>query len=895
MLLTKLHIPTAGNNTVHRPELFEKLNSGLSRKLILISAPAGFGKTILLSDWINQNQIPTVWFSLDKGDNDPVEFLSYIIYGIQSIHPGFGQTALNLLNSPNNLNSQSIIGLLINEILSINQHFLLVLDDFHFIRSNDILELVTFLLQHIPANLHIAILTRSDPALPIARLRSQHQMVELRLSDLSFSANEISILFNKKLKIGLSNDDAYSLESKTEGWIAGLQLAALSLKAREDISGFIKDLKGDNQYIMDYLIEEVLRTQPEEIKEFLLQTSILKQISAPLCNAVLKINNSQVIIERLEKNNMFVIPLDSERNWFRYHHLFADLLKQRLKQNEKSDIIELNNNASDWFKNNSMPLLAIEHAIEAGNFEKSAQVLSEIIETMWENGQHFAIMKYGDLIPETFIKKNIEFCLYYSWVLIASGQAAKATPLLSCADALSNKVSVENNSTIDEIRYQKKLNGKIAVATAYLKTYTGNPDEIIKYCKIGLNNLSTDEPLWLGWAWFSMGVAHFYKGDLPENIRVYQKAFEYGKKSGNLHLLSTVALRMSDTEQQLGHYHSAYEKCVDFLSFMKNEGYSEIIKADWSYAGFFAIIGNTHYMWGNIDEAYEYVKKAYELSKKGKDIMLEILVLILYSIVLQERGENTNAEIKISEAEKLCFKNQFSPYLLDYLMTLKLTRIVEMKQFEKAAVLIKELGLSPTGEITHVNEPSYMGYSRYLLAVGEFRIAEQILSRLYEIVNAGKRIERLIVVEVTYAIYYKLIGEIDKATNCIMRAIELAAPENLIMFFVNGNELIYDLILEIIKKQSLWKSIAPATFIDNLKSALEKKIKQKNIHNSAGLSTRELDTLKNIAGNLTNQEIADKLFISLNTVKTHLKNIYLKLDVDSRTGAVVKAKEMGLL
>ena len=346
-----------------------------------------------MSDWINQNKIPTAWFSLDNGDNDPANFLSYIISGIQSIHTAFGQSALKLLNSPNQPSGESIAGLLINEILNINQNFLLVFDDFHLIKSNEVLKLVTYLIEHIPGNIHIVILTRSDPAISVSRLRSQNQLVELRSSDLSFSANDISVLFNKKLKLGLSIDDVYSLETKTEGWIAGLQLTALSMKDREDISGFIQDLKGDNRYIMDYLMEEVLKIQTDDINDFLLQTSILEQMSAPLCNAVLNINNSQLILETLEKNNMFVIPLDEERNWYRYHHLFAELLKQRLHLREKATIIELHNKACEWFKNNSMPLFAIEHAIVTENFEKSIQFLGEIVEAMWKNGQHAAIIE----------------------------------------------------------------------------------------------------------------------------------------------------------------------------------------------------------------------------------------------------------------------------------------------------------------------------------------------------------------------------------------------------------------------------------------------------------------------------------------------------------------------
>ncbi len=336
-------------------------------------------------------------------------------------------------------------------------------------------------------------------------------MVELRSSDLSFSANDISVLFNKKLKLGLSIDDVYSLETKTEGWIAGLQLTALSMQGREDISEFIQDLKGDNRYIMDYLMEEVLKIQTDDINEFLLQTSILEQMSAPLCNAVLNRNDSQLILETLEKNNMFVIPLDAERTWYRYHHLFAELLKQRLHLRGKAAIIELHNKAIEWFKNNSMPLLAIEHAIETGNFEKSIQLLGEIVETMWKNGQHAAIMKYGDLLPDELIKKNADFSLYYSWILIIAGQIQKAEPFLVSAEIITMQIINDKNSSKEDVHYNKKLSGKISVAFAYLYSITADSEKTFSYCKAAMENLSEDDPLWYSWGWYSIGIAEMYR------------------------------------------------------------------------------------------------------------------------------------------------------------------------------------------------------------------------------------------------------------------------------------------------------------------------------------------------------------------------------------------------
>ena len=638
MLLTKLHIPPASQNIVHRQELYEKLNIGLTRKLILISAPAGFGKTTIISDWINQQKIPTVWFSLDNGDNDPTDFLSYIISGIQGIHKEFGKGAFKLLNSPNKPSNESIAGLLINEILNIKQDFLLVLDDFHLITSNDILKLVTYLLEHIPVNIHIVILTRSDPALSVSRLRSQHQLVELRSSDLSFSANYISVLFNKKLKLGLSIDDVYALEEKTEGWIAGLQLAALSMQGREDISGFIKDLKGDNRYIMDYLMEEVLKIQSDETKEFLLQTSILQQLSAPLCNTILNRNDSQLILETLERNNMFVIPLDDERNWFRYHHLFADLLKQRLQLRYKEVIIELHNKACNWFVHNKMFVFAIRHAIATQNHEKSIQLIGSVVEEMWEKGHHVAILNYGSILPEELIKKNENFCLYYAWVLIISGQVQKGATFLNDAETFfdSNYDSnILNNSSSDK----KNLWGKITVASAYLHSQLNNPAKTIEYFKIALDNLGTEESLWLGWGWFAFGMAQFSLGDLLQSINAFNEAFKFGKQSRNIHLISTVAQRMSDSEQQLGHYRSAYEKCSEFITYMNDNGYSDIVNSDWSYAGLHVTIGNTLYMWGKSDEAYESAQIAYKMYKESKDIMLGISVLMLNSMVLSSRGE----------------------------------------------------------------------------------------------------------------------------------------------------------------------------------------------------------------------------------------------------------------
>ena len=895
MLLTKLHIPSAGKKLIQRSGLFEKLIEGLNRKLILISAPAGFGKTTLLSDWIHQNKIQTAWVSLDKGDIDPGEFLSYIIAGIQGISSEFGQSALRLLKSPEKPTYKSVTGLLINDMLQIKEDLLLVLDDFHLTDTGEISTIVTFLLERIPVNIHIVISTRSDPALPLARLRSQHQLVELRSSDLRFTANDISVLFNRKLKIGLSIDDAYALETKTEGWIAGLQLTALSIHDRKNVSEFIQNLKGDNGYIMDYLIEEVLKIQSEDIREFLLQTSILEKFSASLCNAILNRNDSQLVIEQLEKNNLFVIPLDSERKWYRYHHLFADLLKQRLLLKEKTFIEDLHKKAGKWSEENEMYDLAIDHSLVIKDYVKSIQLLEEVVEDMWKNGLHSAISSYGDLIPEDLIKGNPEFCLYYSWILINSGQIQNAQPLLESAQKTTNEKILDKTTKKHEVENYIILLGKIAVAFAHLNSNHQKPDKILDFCQSAFEKLSNKDPLWLGWAWNAKGNAELHKGNTRQGIEALIIAVEYGKTSGNLYLISSAASSLSYHESISGQYKSSYQRSSDLLAFMKEKGYSDLAKAEWTYAGIFTMMSVTECRWADFDKALESVETAYELTKDEKNITQKIIALLAYSYILHAREDKIGAVHKLTELEGVLKQFKISPYILTTYVGWKIYLFTEASQFEQANDFVKECGLEINGNITYQNEHTYINFARLLIVQHKFDEATSVLSKIFTLASSGGRIETLVQVEILYALLNIMTGFQEKAVRHLVAAMEYAADEDLINYFLFDLPATNNLLVEAYKIQATTKTIIPKAFVDKLKSAVHKKQNRVKILANFELSNRELDTLKLIAKNLTNVEIADKLFVSVNTVKTHLKNIYLKLDVNSRTKAVTKAKQVQLI
>jgi len=385
LLQTKLYVPQLRQPFVSRPHLIEKLNQGLHRKLTLISAPAGFGKTTLVSEWISGGELPSTWLSLDENDAEPVRFLTYLIAALQHVAPEIGKTILPGLQSSQPLSTISVLTTLLNEIAAIPQNILLVLDDYHRVDAQVIDEALTFLLEHLPPSLHLVITTREDPQLPLPRLRARGLLTELRAADLRFTPDEAATFLNQVMGLHLSSADVTSLETRTEGWIAGLQLAALALQgqgathAEENRSQFIKAFAGDNRYIVDYLIEEVLHRQPDHVRSFLLQTSILDRLSSPLCDAITGQTNGSKLLETLERGNLFVVPLDDKRRWYRYHHLFAGVLQAFLQKQQPDQVSILHLRASQWCEQNGLPATAIYHALASDDFARAA----DLIELAW--------------------------------------------------------------------------------------------------------------------------------------------------------------------------------------------------------------------------------------------------------------------------------------------------------------------------------------------------------------------------------------------------------------------------------------------------------------------------------------------------------------------------------
>ena len=474
VLATKLYAPLSQPGVVPRPRLTEWLNEGLHRKLTLISAPAGSGKTTLVGEWVAGVERPAAWLSLDEGDNDPTRFLTYLVAALQTVAPDIGESVLGVLGSPQPPPTESLLTALLNETTTVPDDFVLVLDDYHFVDARAIDDALVFLLEHLPPRMHLVIATREDPHLPLARLRARGQLTELRASDLRFTLSEAAEFLNSVMGLGLSAEDIAALESRTEGWIAGLQLAALSMRGREDVAGFIRAFTGSHRFVLDYLVEEVLQRQPERIRSFLLQTSILDRLSGPLCDTLTGGKDGRGMLEALERGNLFVFPLDDERQWYRYHHLFADVLQARLMQEQPGHAPPLHQRASGWYERNGSPTDAIRHALAAEDFERAAGLVELAVLEMLGSSQE-TLYRWLMALPDEVVRARPVLSVYYAFALHGRGGFEAADAHLRDAERWldttaetdeQGEASSADMVVVDQVAF-RSLPGTIAVARAY--------------------------------------------------------------------------------------------------------------------------------------------------------------------------------------------------------------------------------------------------------------------------------------------------------------------------------------------------------------------------------------------------------------------------------------------
>jgi len=894
ILSTKLFVPSPQSHIVARPRLFECLDLVFDHRLTLISAPAGYGKTALLADWINQKKMPAAWLTLDEGDNDIVYFMKYLAASLQKINRNIGRAAVSMLSSPQAPDFRTILASLINDILVEKNDFILILDDYHVICVPAVHGLVLFLLEHLPPPMHIILAARSDPPFPLARMRSLRQLNEIRAADLGFTPEETDIFFNEKLKLGLATENTAILRTLTEGWITGLQLAALSLRDQSDHNKFVHSFRGSNRYIADYLIEEVLSRQPVEVQSFLLKTSVLDVLTGSLCDAVAQMEDSHTMLDKLEKADLFIFPLDNQRLWFRYHRLFADLLRQRLKQAVPEESKELYRLAGEWFTANNMKKEAVGNYLKAEEFDRAAVLIIEIAESKWERTQQSLILEWLESLPRKKILDDPLLSILFARELFINDREEETEEMLENAQALlASPEKKFPKHTAD--RFQ----GKIAVIRAVISSYKGDIPRIINYSRQALQLLGRENLMWRCIAAFSLGIAHGWSGDgdMAKAGEAFKEAVRLSKSSGDLYFSLLAESSLAGVELYQGHFGEGKNIYQNLIRKIAESELSETPIA----GSILVAVGSLMFLENKTEDGLKKIKEGLELTEKGKDPILTASTRLSLARILLFLGEFDRVKETISIIEDFFTEFIIPPWMKHETEALKGLLLLRQGNLEKLEAWIKNRGLDLSMKCTKRNESESIVFVRYLLAVGRYEEADHLLDKILVSAQNGSR--GLAMIEIfnlkAQALYN--LGDTKNALRSLRNALILAQTDAIfILFMYEGRDILplLDIMLEEEKKGTKDFEKEERISISFLKKViaavrsgpLPVKDGQEDV-----LSERELEVLTLIAAGLSNQEISDKLFISLNTVRTHTKNINIKLDVHNRTQAVKRARELGLL
>jgi LuxR family maltose regulon positive regulatory protein len=763
---------------------------------------------------------------------------------------------------------------------------IIVFDDYHVIEDPIVNETLSFLIEYIPPQLHLVILTRDDPLLPLASLRAKGDLNEFRAIHLRFSIAESDEFLNQKMGLGLSKQDIAALEKRTEGWVAGLQLAAISMQGRTDISDFIQSFTGSHHFVIDYLIAEVLSHQPEDRREFLLQTSILDRLTGDLCDAITGKENGQDVLETMERANLFIIPLDDERQWYRYHHLFSDSLHQRLKQTNQDWEKPLHLKASEWYAQNGFPDQAIEHALQAECFDRAVRLIEEQADVCWTSGEHSKLRYWFDNLPEALLFSNPNLCVFQAWEQFATGQQDAAEETIQAAEKL---VTIQDSLTESD---KTKIKGRVATTRAFLAFHKGDLDSIFQHAQQALDYLPEDDIIWRNAASVPLGDASGLAGHVEDTARIRLKTWETSKAIDNTYMDLIASMKYCVTLRQQGRFDKIKEICRQQMVLAEENGLSITAEAGWILAVWGEVLAEQ----GDLDDALKKTWKGKELAQGGDIGILNWCNLCLI-VVLFSSGDFEGVEVIINEIEEFGF-HRLPPWVTSRIKTWQLRLWLAQGKIEETSQWLAKQGLEVTGKPDRGNEWEYLVLVRFLIATGHPSDTFDLLERLYSNANSRGHISRVIEILNLQALALQAQGDTEKAMTMLEQALSLAEPRGFLYIFVNEGPPMARL---------LYEALARGIFMEYARKLLaafpeddpEKDFKSKSADPDSEwiepLSERELEILQLIADGLSRQEIANHLFISLNTVKTHTRNIYSKLGVHKELQAVGKAKSLGLL
>jgi LuxR family maltose regulon positive regulatory protein len=919
ILATKLYIPPPRPKVVLRTRLIERLNEGLSasRKLTLISAPAGFGKTTLVSEWVASCGRPVAWLSLDEGDNDRANFLIYFIAALQTIIQSkaegaaakLGEGVSGLLQSPQPPPIESILTALINEITTIPENFIFVLDDYHVIDSKPVDEVLIFILKHLPARMHLVIATREDPPLALARLRARGQMTELRAADLRFTPTEAAEFLNQMMDLNLSVKDTAALEARTEGWITGLQLAALSMQGRSDTTGFIQAFTGSHRFVLDYLVEEVLQREPEHIRSFLLQTSILDRLNGTLCEAVTGQMDGRGILETLERGNLFIVPLDDRRQWYRYHHLFTEVLLVHMQEEQPGQIPLLHQRASAWYEQNNLPADAIFHALASGDFERTAGLIEKAYPAMDASFQSATWLSWVRKLPEDVVRARPVLSVGYAWALIDRGEFEASRSWLQDAEKRLEG-SAEGMVVADAAQF-RTLPVMIALAHSTQAQVQGDVESTVKYAEQALE-LSPDEDHYShAMATVTLGMAYWSRGDLVGAQRALSNWIESCQKVGNIIFAIVSGGCLAEIIVARGHLREAertYKQSIELAS-----TYDQSVRH--VTANLYLGLGLLYHEQGNRQSAAQHLQKSGELGVGTALLDWPYRWRVTQARMKEAEGDLDAALDLLEEAGRLYVANPVPNFFpID---ALKARVYLRQGRLSEALDWARERGLSVDDDLSYLCEFEHITLTRVLIAryindplAGSIHGAIDFLERLLQAAEAGGRMGSVIEILVVETLALQALGNSSQALTSVERALTLAEPEGYVRIFMDEGEPLRLLIEELSHNRNhplsgyvdklLAAFLQPVAVPKSATPALHQAQRGASvIHQKPDmiepLSNRELEVLKLLRSELSGPDIAQHLVVSLNTLRTHTKNIFNKLGVNNRRAAVRRAEELDLL
>lgn len=879
ILATKLYIPPLRPNVVLRPRLIERLNAGLHRKLTLISAPAGFGKTTLLSEWTLGLGRSVAWLSLDEGDNDPARFLTYLVTALQTIAANIGKGVLGLLQSPQPPPPEALLTALLNDLTTISDPFVLVLDDYHVLDAKPVDQALAFLIDHLPPHMHLVIATREDPHLPLARLRARDQVTELRATHLRFISSESAAFLNQMMGLTLSAEEIAALERRTEGWIAGLQLAALSLQGQEDATSLIASFTGSHQYVLDYLMEEVLGQQSERIQTFLLHTSILDRMSGPLCDAVVldSATPGQATLEELERANLFLIPLDNERRWYRYHHLFADLLRLRLHQSlssspaiAQSQVNELHLRASQWLEDQGLTMEAFHHAAAANDVERAERLIEGKSIPRHLPGAVTTVLSWLGSLPRTVLDARPSLWVKYAMLLLVSARMASVEEKLQAAE------SALQGSNLDD--RTRDLIGQIAAIRATLALTPYQPETVLAQSRRALEYLDPENLLSREIAHWTLGAAYQLQGDRAAARGAYTEVIENSQASEDIFatIMATMCLGiLQEVDNQL---HLAVQTYQRVLQLAGDQPLPHLCEA---HLGLARVL----YEWNDLEAAEQHRRQSLHLSRQcGHEVEYSIACEVFLARLSLARGEVSDAAALLAEASQSAQQHNI------------VSRMPEIAAVQ-VLTFLRQGSLSAAAHLAQAHELP-LSQARVHLAQGNPSTALAVLSAWRKQVEAKDWKDEQLKVMVLQAVAARAHGEKDQALHLLVDALAMAEPAGFIRLFLDEGLPMASLLSEAMALGRM------PDYIRKLLTAWEAEKQQSENTSSPPppaqpllepLSERELEVLRLVAAGLSNQEISERLFLVLGSVKGHTHKIFGKLGVQRRTEAIARARELGLL